>query len=644
MKQFATDQLKTSWNRKGAKIAKGMVRMTYFALLVHIAVKGARSLLNLNGVVRAERAALRRAFLTEEQLRTVWCGLTAFIRRLLTEGRSEGLSSALLADLHNIVVVGFAVADRREALGLQRRGDFANAIRDVHGGLLLSVECSQCGIGSETVKRAVDVAAGRRMVNDLIMPGAFMPSLAPLQTADLPAKNRPFWELVGPGAILVGLSIGSGELIMWPTMVAKHGHTVIWAAVVGIFLQLWVNFELGRYALATGESVYSAFSRISRGFVFLFLALNIAGSILPGWATASGNALKALVTGEKAGPYDTFLWTWLTLGIVAGLLFGPKLIYTLVEKTETALVAIITLGLIVAAVALGTKETWLQLLQGAVSFGQIPEVVRTSEMDKFFAALVYAGAGGTSNIFLCYYLRDKNLGMGARIPDIVNPLRGTTEKAPSSGFIFPETAENVSRFRVWMTHFRKEQVLIFWGLNTFTILLFIFGGLVMHSKGIGQQEKFDVVTEMADLMAGVMGAPGRVLFLLVAFATLFSTQLAIVDGVARTFSDILHVNFEWARRLPLAKWYVLIAGGYLVVGAMMALVKSIPAFIMLNFNACVGGLAMAIYVPLTLYVNLKHLPKAARPGAASILFMLAASALYITFAVWFTVYMVRSAG
>ena len=40
--------------------------------------------------------------------------------------------------------------------------------------------------------------------------------LPPFQSADLSDKSKSFWQLVGPGAILVGLAIGSGELILWP--------------------------------------------------------------------------------------------------------------------------------------------------------------------------------------------------------------------------------------------------------------------------------------------------------------------------------------------------------------------------------------------------------------------------------------------
>jgi hypothetical protein len=45
-----------------------------------------------------------------------------------------------------------------------------------------------------------------------------------------------------------------------------------------------------------------------------------------------------------------------------------------------------------------------------------------------------------------------------------------------------------------------------------------------------------------------------------------------------------------------------------------------------------GGFAMAVYVPLTLYINLRYLPAPARPGIGSIVMMLIASAVYIGFA------------
>src|SRR5262245_1396022 len=107
---------------------------------------------------------------------------------------------------------------------------------------------------------------------------------AQFKAGDLPPLPGGFWELVGPGAVLVGLSIGAGELIVWPRLTAAYGATMTWAALLGVFIQMWLNLEIGLYTLATGESVYTGFARLSRIFPWLFLGLNVIGWIVPGWA------------------------------------------------------------------------------------------------------------------------------------------------------------------------------------------------------------------------------------------------------------------------------------------------------------------------------------------------------------------------
>ena len=103
--------------------------------------------------------------------------------------------------------------------------------------------------------------------------------------------------MVGPGAVLVGLAIGAGELVVWPIATAKFGAGIAWAAVLGVSLQLAINLEVGRYTLATGESAYGAFARLGRVWVPAFIALNVAGWLLPGWARICAGAFKAVAVG-----------------------------------------------------------------------------------------------------------------------------------------------------------------------------------------------------------------------------------------------------------------------------------------------------------------------------------------------------------
>ena len=449
---------------------------------------------------------------------------------------------------------------------------------------------------------------------------------------ELPEKQLPFWKIAGPGAILVGLSIGAGEIVIWPRIAAEYGGGMIWAAVLGVFLQLWINFEVGRWTIATGETVYTGYSRIWRGFAPLFIVLTVVGWIAPGWARASGLALKALLIGPDGWGSDTF-WTIITFSAVAFILFGPKMVYQSVEGTVEALVAVVTIGLILVAIAVGSMDTWKELGSGLINVGYKHPDMSVKQM---FIALVFAGAGGTANLFYTFYLRDKNIGMGAQLPGLQNPLRGRSETVPATGFLFEETEENHRRFTAWWRYVKRDQMLFFWALNTFTILLFIFGALaVLYPKGI-VPEAGKLIDDEAEILKEIWGAPGRVIFLLVGVATLFGTQLALVDGVSRSISDIIYTNFRGARHRSLSWWYLLVAGIWIVGGCVITFVMEQLNVSELGFlfnAAYMGGFAMAIYVPLTLYMNRRFLPKFAKPKRFSTVMMLIASAVYIGFAI-----------
>jgi hypothetical protein len=402
--------------------------------------------------------------------------------------------------------------------------------------------------------------------------------------------------------------------------------------VVGIFIQLWVNFEIARWTIVTGETVYTGFSRVWRGFAPLFILLTLVSWIAPGWARASGLALKALLISPGGWGSDTF-WTVVTFGAVTLILFGPKLIYNSVEKTIEVLVAIVTIGLIAVVIAIGSADTWKELGSGLVNIGyKDPRI----SVKTLFIALVFAGAGGTANLFYTFYLRDKNIGMGGRLPQLQNPLRGRTETVPSTGFVFEDTEENRTRFAAWWSYVKKDQILFFWALNTVTMMLFIFGALaVLHPKGI-VPEKGTLIWDEAQVLAEVWGGPGRTIFLLVGVATLFSTQLALVDGVSRSVSDIVYTNFKGARKRTMSWWYMLIAGIWIIAGCLITFVMEQMGVSELGFlfnAAYMGGFAMALYVPLTLYINRRFLPKFAKPGGVCTTMMILASLVYVGFAV-----------
>ena len=297
------------------------------------------------------------------------------------------------------------------------------------------------------------------------------------------------------------------------------------------------------------------------------------------------------------------------------------------------MVVVVTVGLLIVAFAVGSAETWVDLGKGILNVGYKEPGMSVKAL---FIAIVFAGAGGTANLFYTFYLRDKHIGMGAHVPSMQNPLRGRVEAIPSTGFRFEETEENISRFQDWWDYIKKDQMLFFWLLNSVTMILFIFGSLaVLHPKGIIPSPG-TLIWDEAQVLAEVWGEAGRVIFLLVGLATLFGTQLALVDGVSRSIADIVYTNFKGAQKRDLSWWYLLVAAVWIVAGCVITAVMESYGVSELGFlfnAAYMGGFAMAIYVPLMLYINLRYLPKAARPKIGCTVMMTIASLVYGVFAI-----------
>ncbi len=70
---------------------------------------------------------------------------------------------------------------------------------------------------------------------------------------DLP-EPAPLHRLIGPSVVLVGVGVASGEYILFPYIASKAGLVFLWAAVVGVAIQFFINMEIERYTLATGET------------------------------------------------------------------------------------------------------------------------------------------------------------------------------------------------------------------------------------------------------------------------------------------------------------------------------------------------------------------------------------------------------
>jgi len=67
---------------------------------------------------------------------------------------------------------------------------------------------------------------------------------------------------IGPGLILAGSIVGSGELIATTSTGSEAGFSLLWLILVGCVIKVFVQMELGRYAMTAGKTTLVALNEV----------------------------------------------------------------------------------------------------------------------------------------------------------------------------------------------------------------------------------------------------------------------------------------------------------------------------------------------------------------------------------------------
>src|SRR5918999_1287551 len=140
--------------------------------------------------------------------------------------------------------------------------------------------------------------------------------IGPVEERELPPAP-PLRRIIGPSVILVGVGIASGEYILYPYIASQVGLVFLWAAFVGLLTQFFINMEVERYTLATGETAVTGFQRLWKPLGLVMVACAIIPNMWPGWATSGATALLFVFGGNE----DSARW----IAIPALLLIGVAL-------------------------------------------------------------------------------------------------------------------------------------------------------------------------------------------------------------------------------------------------------------------------------------------------------------------------------
>lgn len=430
------------------------------------------------------------------------------------------------------------------------------------------------------------------------------PSMDPAIPDQIVEPPRDFFGILtrlGPGLIIAGSIVGSGELIATTKTGAQAGIALLWLIVIGCLIKVFVQIELGRYTISHGETTLAALDQVPgprlrvNWIIWYWLLMMVAGigqlggivggvgqsmalsvPILGDYAEAirlpetreiqrfieweddrksGGHKLAALpeekrvrivrghevvreqlqslgTRGEEIvelvrhggkiddpWTYDDKIWAAVTSIVTAGLLFWGR--YNLIQTLSTVLVVGFTFITIGNVVSLQSTPEW-RLSGREILRGLMFELPGPGEglnpLATALAAFGIIGVGATELIAYPYWCLEKGYAKFAG------------PRSANAGW--------AARAEGWIQVMHYDAFLSMVIYTTATLAFYWTGVAVLHREG-RDPDGMRMVSTLATAYVPVFGAYARWLFLLGAFAVLYSTFLVAIAGHARTFTDSL---------------------------------------------------------------------------------------------------------
>lgn len=469
---------------------------------------------------------------------------------------------------------------------------------------------------------------------EILIPDSVIPAgtLPPLRQRQMP-EPVPLRQMIGPSIILAGLALGSGEFILWPYITFRCGFVFFWACILAVVMQYFLNMEIMRWTLATGESAVAGFVRLSRSWAWIFLLLNVLPWMIPAWSKGAAQIIGWLLFDptfdEKgvliAGPYDTYIAiaTMLLCGII--LTAGP-VVYETVEKVQFVLV------LLIIVIVIGIAA-WLTVLRPDAVVTQITATLTLGyphfypPMDKsltpmaLLGALAFAGAGGTMNLSQSNYIKDKGYGMGSHLGRITSPLTGNEEAISETGYHFPHDTANLARWKKWWSAAGLEHFVSFLCTCIVCLMLLTLISYILFYDASGKltvdpakyKEGLGFVWAETEGLTRLIGWPAKYLFLIMGVAILFTTEFGVLDAASRISTDL--IKLTWLRDNP--RWsegrlYFWLLWGEIFLGSSILVAEQLGYGIdnktLFIWTSALNGAVMFLYSGILLYRNRLALP------------------------------------
>lgn len=427
-----------------------------------------------------------------------------------------------------------------------------------------------------------------------------------------PLNARRLLAIMGPSIIALGGTLGSGEWLIGPSMFVKYGLALLWITTISTTLQTFLNIEMARYTLYTGEPITVGFMRLNPGSKFWGPFMSLLGILergLPGWALAAATCLAALQLGKIPGTGDKS--TVLVYGVIVFLScvvftsIGRKIERTL-EIANWVMMIFVFGGLGILAILFIPGSVWVDGAKGFVSFGYIPKGV---DIFMLSALAGYSAYGGFGNNAITNWYRDKGFGMGSKVGYIPALVGGAMVHVSPVGKVAAPTEENLKSWKQWFKILSYDQWFVFFigGMLGMFLPGILAAGLIPHGTNLPQ---WGIAAYQGEAFMKLIGPVGWFFALGLGFWILYSTALSNVDLVCRQITDMSWSGSSFVRRLTkddIRKVYYALLLIFTVWGLMYMNITLPIKLVALAGN--IANFTLMLSALVTIYLNRKILPK-----------------------------------
>jgi len=456
----------------------------------------------------------------------------------------------------------------------------------------------------------------------------------PLGIKNLP-KPPGISKLIGPSFIILGMGLGSGELILWPYLSSNFGLGIAWVAVIGITFQFFINMEIQRYTLINGESVFVGLARKHGLFSPIwFIISTFVPWMWPGIIAACGTLLAAAMGIEFSGIIGIILL--LAIGVLYSL---GSVVYKTQEQIQKLIIFVGVPFVFAVTLYFSGVSDWQALGVGLIGQGEgytfLPAAI---PMATLLGAFVYAGAGGNLNLSQSLYAKEKGYGMGAYSGRITNVLSGKQEEVSLEGSTFEPTVENLKTFRLWWKRINTEHLLLFWATGAFTMLMLMLlsYSTVYGISGVDSSINF-VISEALVFSEKTIPFVGT-FFLIMASVMLFGTQFSVLGSNARIMCEnLIILNSKRFRVSSISKYFYRFLWLQILAGIGIFALGFTEPLALVVVGAVLNAVSMFIYTGMILHLNKTVLHEKLQPSIIRTTIVFVAFLVYGAFSVY-TIY------